>query len=69
MKCDGSVEDCIPQFIWIGNFFNNATNKAALGVPEGVNFVALSNDVSEAFNAAGDLYAVEFRSATFSRAP
>ncbi|KZV78547.1 alpha/beta-hydrolase [Exidia glandulosa HHB12029] len=55
LECDGSVEDCLPMFTWISSFFNNATHKAALGVPEDLSFQSLSNDVYLDFRRSGDL--------------
>lgn len=55
LKCDGSVDDCIPQFSWIGKFFDNLEHKKALGVPAALPFIPLSNEVYLDFRRSGDL--------------
>ncbi|EJD46883.1 alpha/beta-hydrolase [Auricularia subglabra TFB-10046 SS5] len=55
LRCDGSVENCLPQFVWIDKFFNNPENKQALGVPSDLEFVPLSTPVYLDFRRSGDL--------------
>ncbi|KAJ3552169.1 hypothetical protein NM688_g4293 [Phlebia brevispora] len=54
-RCDGTLEDCMPEVVWVTDFFANASTRAALGVPDHVHFTAVSQDIYLAFLEEGDL--------------
>ncbi|KAF8581123.1 alpha/beta-hydrolase [Ramaria rubella] len=54
-SCDGSVEDCFPQFKYLANFMNDARTKQELGVPDSLEFQTLSGAVQDEFMGTGDL--------------
>jgi len=60
-KCNGTIEDCIPETSWIYNFLNSTATRETIGVPENVPFKFHSSAVLEAFKASGDLIQPAYR--------
>ena len=55
-QCNGTFEECYPQFGWISDFMNDERTKEELGVPPGLVFGVLNKEVTEEFVKAGDQY-------------
>lgn len=47
---------CFPEFSWMNAAFENATTKAALGVPGNVTYTPVNQEVGKTFVLAGDQY-------------
>lgn len=54
-QCNGTLEDCIPESVWMPTLMNSPKTKATLGVPEHLNWSFIDNTVWTEFLKEGDL--------------
>jgi len=58
-RCDGSIEDCFPLFIWQQDWFQ--THREELGVPLNVTYVSISEPINKEFSSNYDMVQVSTR--------
>lgn len=54
-QCNGTIEDCFPQVLWIADFLNNVNTKKTLGIAEHLDFRTVNEAIHAEFEPAGDL--------------
>ncbi|KAI0343369.1 alpha/beta-hydrolase [Trametopsis cervina] len=55
LRCNGTLDDCLPQGVWLSQFINTPKIKQTLGVPAGLGYSLVNQSVHKAFIDAGDI--------------
>ncbi|KAG8841706.1 hypothetical protein FRB96_007149 [Tulasnella sp. 330] len=58
-RCNGTVEDCFPEFLWQQNWFQ--AHKGELGVPPNITYVTLSEPIYMNFRSTSDKVQISTR--------